>query len=379
MSKSGSYSINVNSKQGRVSYENDYLAFDDDQPDTVQCGCCRMSDSVFKTLRIVVGMLIWWTLNVGYNIYNKRTLNATHGKVVWLIALSHLLVGAPISLIMWGTGLRKLPKVTAFQLLKLTPIAFFHLLTHVGAVMSMSVGAVSFTQIVKATEPVISALLAGVILGNFFSPVVYLTLIPIIGGVGFASLKGEIGFAMGAFLTAMVSNVSSAMRGVVAKKLMKKGTFTADQNMTPSNIFAIMTLMSTVMLLPVSLILDLGNVKEAVETMSYSGGELAFECTLAMLFYFYYNEMAFLILDWVHPVTQSVGNTMKRVFVIISAVVVFQTPMDSHGIIGSCIAIVGALFYSIAAKKFNTLYKIYCIAAHKEVIVHDLSDDKPDQ
>lgn len=51
------------------------------------------------------------------------------------------------------------------------------------------VGAVSFGQIVKAGEPVFAAFTGALLLKEIDHPVVYLSLIPIIGGVGLASLK----------------------------------------------------------------------------------------------------------------------------------------------------------------------------------------------
>jgi solute carrier family 35 protein E1 len=44
---------------------------------------------------------------------------------------------------------------------------------------------------------------------------------------------------------------------------------------------------------------------------------------------------------------QSVGNTVKRVVVIVAAALAFKTPMTPIGIAGSAIAIGGVLLYSI--------------------------------
>ncbi|KAJ1469810.1 hypothetical protein T484DRAFT_1642232, partial [Baffinella frigidus] len=38
----------------------------------------------------------------------------------------------------------------------------------------------------------------------------------------------------------------------------------------------------------------------------------------------------------VAPITQSVGNTVKRVVVIVAAALVFRTPMTPMGIAGAC-------------------------------------------
>ena len=60
----------------------------------------------------------------------------------------------------------------------------------------------------------------------------------------------------------------------------------------------------------------------------------------------------FLVLGSVAPVTQSVGNTVKRVVVIVAAALAFKTPMTPIGIVGSSIAIGGVLLYSVVKGKF---------------------------
>ena len=73
-------------------------------------------------------------------------------------------------------------------------------------------------------------LTAGVnaILGAVSSWQTYLPLLPIVGGVALASLK-ELSFTWVGFIAAMGSNLSSALRGILAKKTMGDGV---GENMT---------------------------------------------------------------------------------------------------------------------------------------------------
>ena len=74
---------------------------------------------------------------------------------------------------------------------------------------------------------------------------------------------------------------------------------------------------------------------------------------LAGAFYYLYNEVAFLALGRVNPVTHAVGNTIKRVVIIIASVIAFKTPISALGVIGSTIATIGTLLYSLAKSKFG--------------------------
>merc|ERR1711988_1147377 len=70
--------------------------------------------------------------------------------------------------------------------------------------------------------------------------------------------------------------------------------------------------------------------------------------SLSGIFYYLYNEVAFLALDSVAPVTHAVGNTFKRVVIIFASIFVFNTKMTPLGAAGSAIAIFGTLMYSLA-------------------------------
>lgn len=110
----------------------------------------------------------------------------------------------------------------------------------------MSAGAVSFTYIVKATEPAVSAVLSAVVLKTFLPWPVYATLLPIISGVAVASVK-ELSFTWKSFNYAMLSNLASASRGIVSKKTMGARM---GQNLTAMNLYAVLTIMATIILSP---------------------------------------------------------------------------------------------------------------------------------
>ena len=320
---------------------------------------------------------LWYLFNIGYNIYNEA-LNAM--AIPWTMALLQLFVGIPYVAALWATGLRKAPKLTTDNIKTLVPVSLGHLGTHIGAVISLGAGAVSFTHIIKASEPVVSAGLSAVMLGAVYSPITYATLLPIVGGVALASLK-ELSFTWLGFWAAILSNVSSALRAILAKKTMNKGV---GENMTEANLYAVLTILATIFLLPVSLLIETPATIMAAINGALAGGATSgylwtarraqfgaqFGATrsrnsptphipriqvslLAGAFYYLYNEVAFLALGRVNPVTHAVGNTIKRVVIIIASVIAFKTPISTLGAVGSSIAIFGTLLYSLAKNKYG--------------------------
>mmetsp|Transcript_10192 Transcript_10192/g.30832 ORF Transcript_10192/g.30832 Transcript_10192/m.30832 type:complete len:371 (-) Transcript_10192:107-1219(-) len=309
------------------------------------------TDSMAETLKTGSFFALWYLFNIGYNIYNKKALNAL--PMPWTLATLQLFAGIPYVLLLWLTGLRKAPKLSTDNVKTLFPVAMGHLGTHIGAVISLGAGAVSFTHIVKASEPVVSAALSAVMLGAFYSPITYLTLLSIVGGVALASLK-ELSFTWLGFGSAMMSNVSSALRGILAKQSMGGGV---GENMNETNLYAVMTMISFAVLLPLSLIVEppkaLATAIDAAVAAGTSKKDLAILSAMSGAYYYLYNEVAFLALGRVNPVTHAVGNTIKRVVIIIASVIAFNTPISGLGVIGSSIAIMGTLLYSLAKSKYG--------------------------
>merc|ERR1719213_1023704 len=89
-------------------------------------------------------------------------------------------------------------------------------------------------------------------LGAIYHPITYLTLLPIVGGVALASLK-ELSFTWVGFIAAMGSNLSSALRGILAKKTMGGGV---GENMTEANLYGVLTILAFIAIVPISLALE---------------------------------------------------------------------------------------------------------------------------
>ena len=215
----------------------------------------------------------------------------------WTIATLQMATGLGYFVPMWLLGLRKAPKLSLSDLKTLLPIALCHTGVHVGAVIALGAGAVSFAHIVKASEPVVTCGLNALLLGQVLPLPVYLTLLPIIGGVAIASMK-ELSFTVLALASAMLSNVSSAARGVLSKKTMSGKQI--GENLDAQNLYAVLTLMSTFILIPLCLAVEgtaiIPAFKGVVAAGDFTNKSLATLLALGGATYYAYNEVAFLAL-----------------------------------------------------------------------------------
>lgn len=293
---------------------------------------------------------VWYMGNIYYNIYNKKALNLLgNGRCHWTLAAVQLLVGVLFVLPMWLTGIRNKPELTLDNWKTLFPVGFFSAAAHGFSVLALGAGAVSFGQIVKAGEPVFAAATGAVLLKQIDHPIVYAALIPIIGGVGLASLK-ELSFTWTALLAASGANQAAALKNVVSKKAMAEPWA---KKLGPQNTYAVVTILALLSTLPVALVSDLGTLPTIYKEFVANGEmmNLIKFSILSGLNFYIYNEFSFLALSKLSPVTHSVANTLKRVVIIVASCIVFQTPMTGLGMAGSGIAILGTLLYSLAKKK----------------------------
>lgn len=77
------------------------------------------------------------------------------------------------------------------------------------------------------------------------------------------------------------------------------------------------------------------------------------------VFYHLYNQVSYMSLDQISPLTFSVGNTMKRISVIVASIIIFQNPVKPVNALGAAIAILGTFIYSQVknrVKKKRTLF-----------------------
>jgi solute carrier family 35, member E1 len=175
---------------------------------------------------------LWYAGNTLYNVYNKKATNMIHAH--WFVATAQLVVGMVWSLVLWGTGIRKTPNLTAGDIASCIPIGLFACLSHCGSVLASAVGAVSFAQIVKACEPVFAAVVGVLIPPMDLKPMLaYVMLLPIVGGVGLACIKEGKGVDINveAFLFASMANAAAAFKGKLGSSVTKALHSDASKNM----------------------------------------------------------------------------------------------------------------------------------------------------
>ncbi|KAL0646453.1 hypothetical protein Bca4012_044744 [Brassica carinata] len=318
----------------REAYEADKA-----EPQPIDDDAAETKSEAAKKLKIGIYFATWWALNVVFNIYNKKVLNAY--PYPWLTSTLSLAAGSLMMLISWAVGIVETPK-TDFDFWKtLFPVAVAHTIGHVAATVSMSKVAVSFTHIIKSGEPAFSVLVSRFLLGETFPTSVYLSLIPIIGGCALSALT-ELNFNMTGFMGAMISNLAFVFRNIFSKKGMK------GKSVSGMNYYACLSMLSLLILTPFAIAVEGPQmwIDGWQKALSDVGPQFVGWVAAQSVFYHLYNQVSYMSLDQISPLTFSVGNTMKRISVIVSSIIIFRTPVQPVNALGAAIAILGTFLYS---------------------------------
>ncbi|CAL5184105.1 unnamed protein product [Lathyrus oleraceus] len=250
-----------------------------------------------KKLALVFGF--WYFQNIVFNIYNKKVLNIF--SFPWLLASFQLFVGSIWMLVLWSLKLQPCPKISKPFIFALLGPALFHTIGHISACVSFSKVAVSF------------------------------------------NIQG--------LWCALISNVGFVLRNIYSKKSLQNF-----KEVDGLNLYGWITILSFLYLFPVAIFVEgsqwIPGYYKAIEAIG-KPSILYVWVLVSGVFYHLYNQSSYQALDEISPLTFSVGNTMKRVVVIVSSVLVFRNPVRPLNGLGSAIAILGTFLYSqaTAAKK----------------------------
>ncbi|XP_010485402.1 PREDICTED: phosphoenolpyruvate/phosphate translocator 2, chloroplastic-like isoform X2 [Camelina sativa] len=314
-------------------------------PENVEGGDSK-SESLVKGLKLGGMFGVWYLLNIYYNIFNKQVLRVYPYPAT--VTAFQLGCGTLMIAIMWLLKLHPHPKFAPSQFTAIVKLAAAHTLGNLLTNVSLGRVNVSFTHTIKAMEPFFTVLFSVLLLGEWPSLWIVCSLLPIVAGVSLASFT-EASFNWIGFCSAMASNVTNQTRNVLSKKFM-----VGKEAMDNINLFSVITIISFILLVPAAIMMDGFKLTPSQLQIATSQGmsvkEFCIMSLLAGVCLHSYQQVSYMILEMVSPVTHSVGNCVKRVVVIASSIIFFQTPVSPLNSIGTATALAGVYLYSRARR-----------------------------
>ncbi|XP_065877583.1 phosphoenolpyruvate/phosphate translocator 2, chloroplastic-like isoform X3 [Euphorbia lathyris] len=291
---------------------------------------------------------IWYFLNIYFNIINKQVLKV-YPFPATLTALQFG-CGTLMVSIMWTLNLYPRPKLSSSQVAVIIPLAVVHAMGNIFTNVSLGKVAVSFTHTIKAMEPFFTVLFAFLFLDAL-----------LVGGLlTFTNSRWScVGIihrdilqlcCRTGFFSAMASNVTNQSRNVVSKRFMVNKQEPLDN----INLFSVITIISFILLAPTAIFLEGFNFTPSYFHSAAKSGlnvkELLIRGVISGICFHSYQQVSYMILEKVNPVTHAVGNCVKRVVVIVSSLIIFNTPISPLNLMGTTLAMAGVFLYSRAKR-----------------------------
>lgn len=315
--------------------------------------------------QICVNLVMWWALNVVFNLANKQCLNSWPHP--WALACTHLAVGsacmlplyAPLPRGRWPSGAarswtptREWPRLGKAEWATLLPVMVLLSVGHVTSTLAPAFGTVAFSNIVKTAEPLFTCGCSMVLFQRAYTWPVYAALLMVVAGVALVSCR-DVNFSSFSLGAGMVSNAAFALYSIRGKQAMQAHPTV----LRPRTAYALLTMGSCVALAPLALVMEgcgvgasrLASVSTKAVAERLVGWRLCGLLLFTGVVNYLSNEIAFCTLSMIHPVTYAVANTLKRSIVVASSLIFFKQCLSRSGYAGACMAIVGAFLYSLHA------------------------------
>lgn len=235
------------------------------------------------------------------------------------------------------------------------PLAAFQIFGHLLSSTATSKIPVSLVHTIKGLSPLFTVLAYRLVFNIRYSINTYLSLVPLTLGVMLAcsgkhnKYSGEllgILYALLATIIFVTQNIFSKRLFNEAAKAEAEGQSARSQKLDKLNLLCYSSGMAFILTVPIWFwsegtgiigdVLHDGAVDLNEKAGSFDHGRLTIEFIFNGTFHFGQNILAFVLLSLVSPVTYSVASLIKRVFVIVIAIIWFRnqtTPLQGVGIL----------------------------------------------
>lgn len=317
--------------------------------------------------RLIGLCLIWYMTSALTNTSSKSILNALPKPItltvvqfafvsIWCLSLSYLSASFPWLRDSVPALKNGIQYPTRDAIMTALPLAVFQLAGHILSSMATSKIPVSLVHTIKGLSPLFTVLAYRIFFRIRYARATYLSLIPLTLGV---MLACSTGFSTNFFgiLCALVAALVFVSQNIFSKKLFNEAEIQSSgrRKLDKLNLLCYCSGLAFILTLPIwficegyPLVSDLmqdGVISLSGKKDSLDHGALFLEFVFNGVSHFAQNILAFVLLSMISPVSYSVASLVKRVFVIVVAIVWFGNSTTKIQAVGIAMTFLGLYLY----------------------------------
>ncbi|KAI9744247.1 MAG: suppressor of loss of ypt1 [Claussenomyces sp. TS43310] len=322
--------------------------------------------------RLIILCIVWYSSSALTNTSSKSILN-TFSKPATLTLIQFAFVATYCVLFSKLASIfpdlkTKIPALrhgikppTRDVILTTLPLAAFQIGGHLLSAKATTKIPVSLVHTIKGLSPLFTVMAYRIVFDIRYPVATYISLIPLTAGVMLAcsaEFRGNITGIACAFLAAIIfvtQNIFSKRLFNEAAKAEADGLHVQSRKLDKLNLLCYSSGLAFILTAPIwfwaeglSLLRDFfhdGKLDLVEQPEAFDHGRLTLEFVFNGIFHFGQNIIAFVLLSMVSPVTYSVASLIKRVFVVVVAIIWFQNPTTKIQAAGIALTFFGLYLY----------------------------------
>ncbi|KAL7319997.1 hypothetical protein PS15m_003069 [Mucor circinelloides] len=296
-----------------------------------------------STLKSLDTPMIWlgmyFFFNLSLTLYNKIILALYDFPFPWTLTAIHTFCGAVGSYMFWKGDLFQPAKLGDQENMVMLAFSVLYTINIAISNVSLNLVTVPFHQVVRAMTPVFTVMLSIMFLKKSYSTMTYISLLPVVLGVAFATF-GEYNYTRLGFVLTVLGTVLAAIKTVVTNRVQ-----VGRLKLHPLDLLLRMSPLAFVQTMIYSYVT--GEMAEVTEfcrtrlTMS-----LCFALLINGIMAFFLNVVSFTANKKTSALTMTVAGNVKQVLSIILAVIIFNLNITFTNLIGIMLTLAGGAWYT---------------------------------
>ncbi|XP_074603688.1 solute carrier family 35 member E1 homolog [Brevipalpus obovatus] len=296
-------------------------------------------------LIIVILCILWYLVSSSNAIVTKTILSGfPYPMTVSIVQLASIFLFLKPIVYYLGTPGKEVTFERRYFWRMIIPLALGKFTASLSSHISMWKVPISYSHTVKSTMPLFVVILSRLITGERQTTKVYFSLLPIVAGVSIATVT-ELSFNLIGLVFALMSAFLVSLLNIFSKNVMKE-----KPGLHHLSLLSIISKFALLISLPAWIYMDLTSIVTSPHGMN---SRTLTYLILDGFLTFLQNMIAFTVLSLVSPLTYSVCNSSKRIFVIVISLVTMKNPISFTNFFGMTVAVTGVFLYNRAKHEQN--------------------------